>query len=257
MNPISWFVLGSLALLIPAQAESNEPTTNEASDRVVTAPLNKTPHYGNLNGVKIAIPPKYWASVQVQNSGDSDLCKDTSLPGEFNCPISSISLSLRYPSFEPIYNNQDLLDWGSNFMRPFDKQSSGNHWISMGYRADLFKSTQGNLGALYRSHIEEAVKHFGQLSCDSKYELEHCATEKGDGPLLPNEFFFDNKAAQTLIECTRLALPYGNYLGCHHYFVVSKIKAVAEMGANSEEQISMWKSLNTAAQHIATKLIVK
>ena len=240
-----------------SSVEAADLSVSANHDRAVTAPLNKTRHYGNMNGVKIAIPEKYWASVVVQNKTNPSWCQDTSSVNQFKCPIWAISLDLRYPSFEPIYTQQDLIDWHRNFMRPFDKQDLGQHWLALGYRGDLFEDIKGNLGALYRSHLEEATKHFGQLSCNSKYGLLHCVTEKEDGPLRRNEFFFDDKAKTTLIECTRLSLSHGNYLSCTHYFIVPEIKAIAEIGVNSDKEISLWKKLNASVYNITNELIAK
>ena len=252
-------IVTTLAIMFAnfSSVEAEDLSVSANHDRAVTAPLIRTRHYGNMNGVKIAIPPKYWASVVLQNKNNSDWCRDTSLSEEFKCPIWSISLILKYPSFEPIYTQQDLNEWHNNFMRPFEKQEPGQHWLEMGYRGDLFKDTNGDLRILYRNHIEKAIKHFGALRCDSKFELEHCATEKQDFPELVNEFFFDKKTKQTLIECKRFALPNGHLLGCFHYFVVPEIKAVAKMWASSDMEVSKWQLFNAAFKKIATTLVAQ
>jgi hypothetical protein len=122
----------------------------------------------------------------------------------------------------------------------------------------LFESTQGNLGALYQHHIKLATKHFGALNCDSRYGLEHCATVKEEDPsVFPNEFFFDSKSNQTLVECKRIALHYGDFLACHHYFVTPEINAVAEVGYGSFEEIALWQSVSVAIRKIAVSLIYK
>jgi hypothetical protein len=229
-----------------------------SAERKVTAPVNDLLHFGNMNGVKIAIPPKYWASAEVQRKVDTDACKDSSSSNRFNCSIMRIHLWLRRSTFEPIYTEWDLRNWAANFMRPYLKTDPANRWFGVRYRADLFESTQGNLRALYQAHFNEAVKHFGALSCNEKYGLTHCATEKADGPLLVNEFFFDTKTSQTLIECTKEApTAYGQYYGCQQYFVVPEMKAVAQLLATSDEENSQWQPLSIAIKIIAISLISK
>lgn len=249
--------LGIVSLCKTFPADAGSLGSADTNGQVVTAPLNKTQHVGNINGVKISIPPKYWASVVLQNKENPDSCSDSLSQVEYKCPIWAISLFLRYPSFAPIYTQQDLNEWHSNFMRPFEKQDPGQHWLAMGYRGDMYLNTQGDLRAMYRSHFEEATKHFGQLSCDSKYLLEHCITEKQDVPAKVNEFYFDVKNGQTLIECERYAPPNGRLISCQHYFVVPKIRAVAEIGVSSDMEVAMWESFNQALQDVAASLVAK
>jgi hypothetical protein len=253
--PLIFLVCLGLSSITSCSAETDDSNTGVMETRLVTAPLNHTLHYGNMNGVKIAIPPKYWASVIVQSRDALTSCGAALT--QFNCQILDISLYLRYPSFDPIYTQQDLAEWHSNFMRPFDKQGTGQHWISMGYRGDIYKNTQGNLGAFYQRHYEQATKSFGHFSCDTKYELKHCATKKQVFPGRVNEFYFDEKTGGTLIECKRFAEPNGKLLSCLYYAVIPEIHAVAEMGMSSEYEISRWRSFNKAFEDVAVKLIAQ
>jgi hypothetical protein len=168
-----WVILGCLTLVTTAQARSDELST----DNKVTATFNKTSHYGNMNGVRIAVPPKYWASVDVQMRINSNRCENSSVSDQLDCPISKITLQLRRSTFDPIYTKSDLVDWGSNHLRPYDQTSLDHRWIGVTYRADLYENAQNNLDALYRSHVTEVSKHLGGLRCDSKYGLDHCSTD--------------------------------------------------------------------------------
>jgi hypothetical protein len=76
--------------------------------------------------------------------------------------------------------------------------------------------------------------------------------------LIPNEFYFDKQTGHTLIECTRLALPYGNYLGCMHYYVVvPSMKSIGEVGATSDAEISEWRMFDAGFKNIAASLRAK
>jgi hypothetical protein len=218
------------------------------------APPNDTPHYGNLNGVRIAVPAKYFASVKVSTSGAPRDCTEPSLPVRYDCPLLTIELVLRRSNFAPISTHQDLLDWAGNFMRPYDKTDPSHRWFGVQFRGDLYQSTKGDLRTLYRLHRDSSTKHLGPLTCGSEYGLEHCAAQGQDPPLALNEFYFDAETAQTLIECTRLWLPHGKFLACHQYVLIPEIKAIAEIVNDSDEANSQWNSVNAAVRAIAISL---
>jgi hypothetical protein len=248
---VSLFSVAILIMLFLIRIRHYTLKENEA-----LAPIGKTMHYGNVNGIKVFMPKKYWASGEFNPKEVSPYCRrDIAIEDQYKCSISSIRLSLRQSTYDPISTHADLMDWWSNFMLPHDKTKPGHRWIETYIDADLFSSIQGNLEGFYTNHLERASNKFGALDCDIKFGLSHCVTSKEDGPLSPNEFFFDKNTGLTLIECTKLTSQYGVYYWCTQYFSIPEMRVIVHAHASSVEETSQWELLNNATKTIALTFI--
>jgi len=237
-----------------------EPATRQKNDLDDPAPFDDTPHFGNIGGIKIAIPRKYWASASTQTDTSQESCKDgASGEDKFRCRIKVISLALRDASSEGIYTVRDLMDWTKYHNTPPDRVALSHRWIEIGFDADMFEQVQGDLAKLYRNHIEEARQHFGEFVCDKKFGMERCTTSKREKiQAVPNEFYFDRAHGKVLIECVRYEDTAGlGFNLCSQYYPVPEIKAVAAVMSFTDEENSRWESRLGQIRRIANLLIAK
>jgi hypothetical protein len=250
-----------LLMLIALQASATTPwvlTDSTGSPKAESAaPNNDTPHRGNMNGVQIAVPMSFWASVDFLDKEGRSIPQSNNPTDDFHFAIPTISLALRLTSFEPIISHQDLIDWANNHLKPYGKADPMHRWIEVRFQGDLFRDTNGSLNSQFQRNIDHASEHFGPLSCEPtlKYGLKHCISRKEDGPAEPNEFYFDRDTKQSFIQCVRLkSVGYGPFLTCEHRILVPAISAVAVVWYGSDEEISNWMIVSEKIREIGPLL---
>jgi hypothetical protein len=234
----------TLALMTTQDSQPLARQTPDQLDRPSSAAENQKPRAGSMNGIQVGIPEKYLVSsaITFASKGSSD--------------IKYIIIELRRSNFEPIHTRQDFLDWQTNWLKPYTKSEPDHRWISVKLRADLYSMSEPNLKHLYDSIKAATIKIFPSLSCETViYGLEHCVSKAEVDLLEINEIYFDKTNDATLITCRN---QYSiKFKGCNHYFIVPHLRAVAEVGYSSDDEIIIWKRTEVNVKAVIDNYIIQ